>query len=340
MLRRIANRARGIASYLRADAIVPHQPVVLEIEATNRCYEACLMCPREAMSRPKGDLSLSLLQDLIEQSKDTVELVNLFHNGEPLMHPRLGELIAYCRSRGLPVLITTTAALLSERKGRELIEAGLSMMVVSLDAVTRETYARVRRHSRFEKVVANVESFMQLKKEMGRGPFVQVQMVAMDFNRREARQFIRRWRGRVDGVRVKRFYNTGNIGPRIGQSVPAPKAAKPLPCIMLWREPVVTWDGTVLPCCVDLNGDKPLGNVKEKSLREIWNGPEVVEMRRLHAEGRYKEIDICRNCTVFQVRPAFALGSLFLDDLSIRKISPLIERLDTVRGLKRASYFE
>jgi radical SAM protein with 4Fe4S-binding SPASM domain len=109
---------------------------------------------------------------------------------------------------------------------------------------------------------------------------------------------------------------------------------------MLWREPVITWDGTVLPCCVDLNGDKPLGNIHDKPFSQIWNGPEITEMRRLHAQGRYREIDICRNCTIFQVKRQFALGSLFLDELSIRKVSPVIEKLDTLRGFKRASYFE
>ncbi len=335
----LRNRTLAIASYLRGDAIVPHDPLALEIEATNRCYEECLMCPRRFMKRPLGDLDSSLLQTVLSQCKHGPELVNLFHAGEPLLHPHLGELISQCKAQGVRVLITTTGALLTAEKGRELIESGLDMLVFSLDAATPLTYRQIRKHSRYETVIHNIERFLKLKARLKHGPFVQVQMVNLDINRQEAQDFLEQWRPKVDSVRIKRFYNTANIAATIGQSVPGHLAAKPLPCFMLWREPVICWDGTVLPCCVDLIGEAPLGNVLKQPLADIWNGPAMVEMRRLHAAGRYQEIELCRNCTIFQFKWPFVLGSLLFDDLTIRKVSPIVERLDTVGGHRQVSYF-
>lgn len=338
-LAKLRNRALALGSYLRRDVVVPHQPITLEIEATNRCYEDCWMCPRRYMERPLGDLSLALLNGIIDQSRHTVELINLFHCGEPLLHPRLGELISACRQQDVSVLVTTTGALLTEDKGRELIDSGLDMLVFSLDAATAETYARIRKNSHFERVVRNIDNFLEMKARLGRGPFVQVQMVLMDLNRHEGVAFVDHWRRKADSVRVKRFYNTADIATIIGHSLREPKRKKPLPCIMLWREPVICWDGTVLPCCVDLIGEAPVGQIPDQPLADVWNGPALVEMRRLHVAGRYQEIDVCRNCTIFQVKWPFVLGSLLFDDLTIRKISPTIERLDTLGGHGRLSYF-
>lgn len=336
---KLQNRLQGITSYLRREIRVTHQPITLEIEVTNRCFEDCWMCPRRYMQRATGDLTLDLLKDILCQVRDTVELVNLFHAGEPLLHPKLGEMIAYCKSQGVQTLVTTTGALLTEKRGRELIDSGLDMLVLSLDAASPETYAQVRKHSHYERVVENIIQFLELKQRLGRGPHVQAQMVLMDLNRQEAISFVNLWRNRADSVRAKRFYNTANIGRKIHQSIPERKLNQPLPCIMLWREPVICWDGQVLPCCVDLIGRSVVGDIRRESLRSIWNGPALVEMRRLHVAGRYREIDVCKDCTIFQVRWPFVVGSMLFDDLTIRKISPIIERMDTLSGHRQASYF-
>ena len=337
--RRLYNRVLFARGYLRGDPVVRHYPITLEIEATNRCYEDCFMCPRRYMQRPVGDLTLETLHKCLEPFHGQVELVNLFHAGEPLMHDTLPDLVRGCHEHGAAVLITSTGALLSGETSRRLIESGLDMIVFSLDAATDETYRQVRKHSRYDRVVANIRQLLDLKKQLGRGPFVQVQMVAMDVNRHETRRFVSQWRGVADSVRVKHLYNTANIAPRIGEPVPQPPLGRPRPCIMLWCEPVVCWDGTVLPCCVDLIGQAPIGNVHDRSLLEIWNGPELVEMRRKHAAGRYDEVDLCRRCKIFQVKWPFVVARTLFHELTVRKLSPLVERLETVHRLRRFSYF-
>lgn len=327
----------AISNYLREEAVVSHMPITLEIESTNNCNEDCWMCPRKYMERPMGNLSMSLLKKIIRQNCGTLELVNLFHCGEPLLHPKLSELISYCHKQGVKVLITTTGELLTTARSIELIHSGLDMIVFSIDAVTPETYGKIRKGN-YKKVVRNIEEFIKLKAEHKQGPFLQVQMVKMDINCHEVKAFVKQWRHKADSVRVKRLYNTADIATIIGQKLPENKK-KPAPCIMLWREPVICWDGSVLPCCVDLIGQVSLGNINETSLREIWNGEAMVEMRRLHIEGRYKEIELCKNCTIFQVKKPFLLGSVLVDDLTVRKVNPMVERLDTVYGINKMNHF-
>ncbi len=54
-------------------------------------------------------------------------------------------------------------------------------------------------------------------------------------------------------------------------------------------------DGTVVPCCIDLDAMK-LGNIKEKSLKEIWNSDKLKKLRKLHLEGKFYQIPTCKEC--------------------------------------------
>ena len=52
-------------------------------------------------------------------------------------------------------------------------------------------------------------------------------------------------------------------------------------CNAVYSSAGILWDGTVVPCCFDFNGAIPLGNVKEKDFLDIWNGPNMEELRRI-----------------------------------------------------------
>ena len=70
----------------------------------------------------------------------------------------------------------------------------------------------------------------------------------------------------------------------------------PYRCPRLWFNPVITWDGKVLPCCFDKNADHVMGDMNETSFRDIWNGPKYRMFRKSILTGRDLN-EICRNCT-------------------------------------------
>jgi radical SAM protein with 4Fe4S-binding SPASM domain len=67
-------------------------------------------------------------------------------------------------------------------------------------------------------------------------------------------------------------------------------------CARLWFNPVITWDGKVLPCCFDKNADYVMGGLNEYSFSDIWAGPKYGIFRKNVLSERYA-IEICRNCT-------------------------------------------
>jgi radical SAM protein with 4Fe4S-binding SPASM domain len=64
----------------------------------------------------------------------------------------------------------------------------------------------------------------------------------------------------------------------------------------MWSSCVITWDGKVVPCCFDKDAKHQLGNLQEKTFKEIWQNDSYKKFRTSLLKSR-KEIDICQNCS-------------------------------------------
>jgi radical SAM protein with 4Fe4S-binding SPASM domain len=97
----------------------------------------------------------------------------------------------------------------------------------------------------------------------------------------------------------------------------------------LWRGAMyVKQDGNVYPCCQSYMLDgAPVGHLGEQSLAEIFNSDEMRRLRRLHADGRAAEIDMCARCCTAIPHPLLVAGSLVLHGKWVRRLMPVVERL-------------
>ncbi len=69
------------------------------------------------------------------------------------------------------------------------------------------------------------------------------------------------------------------------------------PCAGLWNTPMIQTDGRVTTCCLDEHLENVVGNVQERPLPEIWNGPTMQAWRMAHIEGRFEDSGpLCTNC--------------------------------------------
>jgi MoaA/NifB/PqqE/SkfB family radical SAM enzyme len=160
-------------------------PRELYLETTNRCNERCDQCPRTHLGRePEKDLTFDEVRHIADQLP-TLDRVVLHGLGEPLMNPELPRIVTHLRSRGAHVLFNSNALLLNERRGRALIEAGLSELRVSLDGADPVTYGRVRgvNARALPHIIANLERFTALQRSLGaQRPVVSLWFTAMREN--------------------------------------------------------------------------------------------------------------------------------------------------------------
>ena len=276
-------------------------PNRLYIESTNVCNLQCIMCPtgRGEMTRPKGYMDWNLFTRIVDEMAPHVSATTLHIWGEPLLHPKLPEMIAYCREHGLPAEISTNGVLLNEEMSRRLLDAGPSAIYIGLDGFTKETYEKIRRQADFDVSVANVRRFLQMKVEGGyTTPFVNLQIIEMGPTQEEIERFRQAWQvPGVDRVHIKAFDSWGN---QIGD-ISEMRAEQPaLPedrfhCPNLWYHAHIYWDGTLVSCDRDFDALNDLGNVKD-GVMKAWNGPLMRELRRKHVTGQLDDVPACRSC--------------------------------------------
>ena len=144
--------------------VADQEPVCLYLETTNRCNLLCETCPRTfEQLEPPADMSWQLFTQIVDQFPRIARVV-LHGVGEPMMVRALPRMVRYLKERGTYVLFNTNGTLLTERKGRDLIAAGLDELRVSLDAAEPRAFVAVRGKDMFDRIVRNVSAFTALQR--------------------------------------------------------------------------------------------------------------------------------------------------------------------------------
>ena len=147
-----------------------HRPVThlakLYIEPTNACNLDCATCFRHGWDEPIGRMSEATFDAIQVGLAALDELPTVYFGGigEPLSHRRTIEWVARAHALGARTELITNGMLLNERMGRDLIEAGLDLLWVSIDGASPESYADVRLGAELAQVIANVARFSKMRK--------------------------------------------------------------------------------------------------------------------------------------------------------------------------------
>jgi MoaA/NifB/PqqE/SkfB family radical SAM enzyme len=141
------------------------EPVCLYLETTNRCNLLCTTCPRTfEVLEPPADMSWGLFTAIVDQFPHIARVV-LHGVGEPMMVRELPRMIRYLKDRGTYVLFNSNGTLLSRRKGKELVDAGLDELRISLDAAEPHAFELVRGRNMFARIVRNIRAFRAMQRE-------------------------------------------------------------------------------------------------------------------------------------------------------------------------------
>ena len=152
---KIVNKALGGAR--RAAYLVPPRPASAQFEITNRCNLNCAMCPRTRFYKVKimdmeYDVYAAVLDKLLP-----LHLATLTGWGEPLLHPRLYDMIRVARERGVPeVAITSNGVLFNNAHIPRLLDCGLTSLRVSVDNLAPRDSADASGHSGGADIMDNI----------------------------------------------------------------------------------------------------------------------------------------------------------------------------------------
>ncbi len=297
--------------YNKKSSKLPYAPVRLWVELTSRCNYRCVMCPNKDMNEEAhGTMDFALYKKIIDEAADFIFDVNLAHRGESLLHPQIVEAIVYARSKGLFTRLHTNGSLLTEELSHKILESGLDRLSFSFDGFEKETYEKIRVGGHFEKTLQNILRFLEIKKEKkSKKPNTSIEVINFETNKRlqAKKEFEAKFKDLpLDSFVFKDLHNWA------GETDKEYSAIHYSTCTFPWNALVVFWDGNVLPCSQDFFGSFILGNVKESSLKDIWNNTQSVRLREKLSKKDIQHLIACRNCDRIHRKNFFGVPKEFL----------------------------
>ncbi len=284
-------------------------PVSVSTELTNFCNLKCPECNSgsDCMTRQRGYMDISLFRKVIDELRPYLYNVNLYFQGEPMMHPLFFAFIDHCK--GIHSTVSTNGHFLSPENSEKIAASGLNLLIVSLDGTDQESYSKYRIGGNFDRVIDGLKSVSECRKLNKSKLKIEIQFLVNRFNQHQIPELrtIAKSTGaslRLKSMQIINSEKTGYWLPdsrkfRRYEEISGNYFIKndlPDRCARLWFNPVITWDGKVVPCCFDKDAEHIMGDLNTDSFRDIWNGPRYRVFRKAILKNR-SMINICRNCT-------------------------------------------
>lgn len=338
-LSKYLNLRRSLGDKLKGRSRLKALPLNIHFEINDQCNLSCFMCPRNCEMIPKdtGWFDPAIIEQ-ISGSFRYAHYIGLAGNGEPFLHPQLYDILKIIRRYGSVPSIVTNGTLLTEEWIRRLIGLGPSILTISFDGGTKDTFEAIRTGARFDRIIDSLRLLSRLKQE-NKTPFPVLNFLVciMKENRDEllcimdwARElgapkvsfqsifpFTERAKqsmisdlgeiekiiapvieyGRKNKIEVAFSPLSFGIYKRFQHKNKALPPGSPLFCENIWQTLHVGVNGDVRFCCFWL-GD-PIGNLKDRSIRELWNHAEFQKLRAQVFRGEIPEN--CLNCHILEL---------------------------------------
>lgn len=298
-----------LKSSLTHNVTVNSMPVSIGAELTNNCNLHCPECLSGSgrMLRNRGYMDIGLFIKVMKELGPFLYNTNLYFQGEPMLHPLFFSFIG--SSSSTYSVVSTNGHFLSPENSEKLVRSGLSKLIISLDGIDQDTYSAYRIKGNVNTVLDGIRYVTDAKKRFNSSLKIEIQFLVNKLNEHQIPQI----RQLVEKVNASLSLKSMQIidKEKIGSWLPLNgkcrrykkkngeyviKNSLPNRCARLWLNPVITWDGKVIPCCFDKNAEYVMGDLNQDSFREIWNGPKYRIFRKSILSGRHM-IEICRNCT-------------------------------------------
>ena len=266
------------------------------IEITNVCNLNCRFCPDT--NRKKQFMSIENFEEVIKKVHNYTKLVTLHIKGEPLLHNNLKELLKILEEYNLKTNITTNGTLIKENL--EIIKNSKAVRQInfSLHSITQNknlgkqylidifksteelddilisyrlwNMQSIDKNNINDEIIQTIEEYYNIKN-------LKQQLMENEFIKIKNNLFINQdiefeW----PDIDKKPIIERGR-------------------CLALKEQIGILVDGTVVPCCLDNNGDIPLGNIFEEKMDEILSKQKSVTIKK-NFENSVITCNLCRTC--------------------------------------------
>ncbi|NDD58532.1 MAG: radical SAM/SPASM domain-containing protein [Chlamydiae bacterium] len=276
--------------------ILDDYPPYLQIEPSSVCNYRCVFCFESDPTFTKtangfmGKMSFELFREIVDQAAGNIEFISLASRGEPLACGEIEKMLAYTPGKFLNLKMNTNASLLTEEKSHAILSSGIRTLVFSADAAEEPLYSQLRVNGKFEKVLANIRRFKEIREKhysnhkiITRVSGVKVRQ-EQDINSME-----KLWGELVDQVAFVNYNPWENVYQVAPNQITTP-------CSDLWRRMFIWWDGKINPCDVDYKSTLQVGLFPAHEISQGWLSENYQILRKNHQAGKRQNIRPCHSC--------------------------------------------
>lgn len=270
------------------------------IEITNVCNLKCEFCPET--SRNKQFMSIEEFEKIIIKIHNYTELVCLHVKGEPLLHPQLADILKILEKYNLKANITTNGTLITEKfeiikQAKSVRQINFSIHSVMQNEGLNEQYLKniFECADKLKNIIISYRlwNLQSIQENEGNAKIIKV------IEKHYANENLKQQLAEKNYLKLKTnmFINqdTEFTWPNI-QNENIIERGK---CLALKEQIAILVDGTVVPCCLDNNGDIPLGNILEEPLEDILKKTESITIKK-NFENNIITCKLCKTCGFLQ----------------------------------------
>jgi radical SAM protein with 4Fe4S-binding SPASM domain len=275
-------------------------PPYLLIEPNAACNLKCPMCfqiDKTFTRKPfMGVMKWDLFTKVVDEANEIgVGAITLASRGEPLMHPKISDMLYYISKKEniFELKINSNGSFLTEKLCHDIFKSNVTTVVISADHYEKKTFEELRKFSNFEKIVNNVKLLHSIREQFYKDCETEIRISGVDYYKNlDRKKFQKFWEPFSDNVSasgaVERWdtYNNTKIEDMTS------------PCTFLWDRMYVWHDGKVNPCDADYKSYLTYGNVKENTIYDVWNGNLLKNHRKMHLEKKRNKLVPCDRCGI------------------------------------------
>ncbi len=264
-------------------------PEFILIQTISYCNARCLICPYAdtVPIQEQGRMDLDLFKRIIDEAslyQNQVKQIMPYLMNEPLLDRSLAEKIKYIhlKNPNAWIHIVTNGSLFDDEITDQILNSPVNSIKISMLGHRKATYEKVMGLSNYDIVLERIVRFTEKALQLKGDDFVSVCFTntpgyVPDDEIAEVKKF---WEAK--GVKYEIINHpisrAGNV-----KIMDAPRHRHISGCTSIWRDDMIhiLFNGDVVLCCMDWRREVVLGNVRERTIEEIWNGSRYDEIRKI-----------------------------------------------------------